>query len=70
MLLSPLLLSKEKEKQKNNTVFKAREISADFNKNNIIEDRLSHLHKSRQIIYTQALTNPKTSHITSFMIDL
>ena len=70
MLLSPLLLSEEKEKQKNNTAFKVREININFDKSNIIEDRFSCLYKFRQVIYTQTLVNPKISYIISFMTDL
>ena len=70
MLSSPFLLLKEKGKQKNNTISKAREISVNFNKNNIIKDRLSYLYKSRQIAYTQALINLKILHMTSFIADL
>ena len=70
MLLLPFLLLKEKRKQKNNTVSKTKKISVNFNKNNIIKDRLSHLYKPRQITYTQALINSKTSHITSFITNL
>ena len=70
MLLSPLLSLEEKEKQKNNTTFKTKKISINFDKNNIIKDKLSHLHKSRQITYTQVLANPKILHMISFITDL
>ena len=65
-----LLLSKKKKKQKNNTVFKIKKISVDFNKSNIIKNRLFYLHKPRQITYTQTLVNPKILHITSFITNL
>ena len=70
MLSLPLLLSEEKEKQKDNTVSKAREINIDFDESNIIEDRFSCLYKPRQVVYTQALVNPKTSYMISFMTGL
>ena len=70
MLSLPFLSSKEKKKQKNNTVFKIKEINTNFNKSNIIEDRLSYLYKFRQIMYTQVLINLKMLYMMFFMADL
>ena len=47
MLLLSLSLLEKKKKQKNNTVSKIKEISINFDKSNIIENRLSYLYKSR-----------------------